>query len=195
MDAFIGEIRMFPFTFTPQGWLRCNAALYNAQEYQALYALIGNHFGGSAQQGTFAVPDLRDQLVVCQGQGPGLSSYTWGQRFGVDQVTLGGSQAPPHSHTVTARVGSAGVTGMTGVAGVVSGVGTSLLSRSITTGAAVTRSYDQAPAQQTTNLGMELSPAYGNLPGGGATAHDNRMPYLGMGFFICADGGTWPEHP
>ncbi|MTV50429.1 tail fiber protein [Heliobacillus mobilis] len=59
MEQMVGEIRLFAFTsFVPQGWLKCDGSLYNWQSYQPLYALIGNIYGGNAQQNTFAVPDL-----------------------------------------------------------------------------------------------------------------------------------------
>ncbi|MBM7868452.1 tail fiber protein [Heliobacterium gestii] len=58
-EPFVGEIMLFAFSsFVPQGWLKCDGTVYNWQPYQALFALIGNTYGGNAQQQTFAVPDL-----------------------------------------------------------------------------------------------------------------------------------------
>lgn len=58
-EQLLGEIRLFPFGYTPQGWLRCDGTLYNVTDYQFLYALIGNIYGSRGVQGqTFVVPDL-----------------------------------------------------------------------------------------------------------------------------------------
>ncbi len=56
-SQFIGEIRLFPFAFTPEGWLRCDGTLYDVMQLQPLYALIGNTYGGVPGK-TFAVPDF-----------------------------------------------------------------------------------------------------------------------------------------
>lgn len=58
MEQLMGEIRLFAFsTFAPLGWFKCDGTSYSIQQFQALYALIGNTYGGTRGQ-TFAVPDL-----------------------------------------------------------------------------------------------------------------------------------------
>lgn len=58
MDQMLGEIRLFAFSqYVPMYWLKCDGTVYNVQTNQALYALIGNTYGGTAPN-TFAVPDL-----------------------------------------------------------------------------------------------------------------------------------------
>lgn len=58
MDQMIGEIRLFAFShYIPMYWLKCDGTVYSALTNQALYALIGNKYGGTAPN-TFAVPDL-----------------------------------------------------------------------------------------------------------------------------------------
>lgn len=56
-EVYVGEISLFPFGFSPQGWFRCDGTLYDIPTYQVLYALIGNTYGGVSGK-TFAVPDL-----------------------------------------------------------------------------------------------------------------------------------------
>lgn len=57
MEPFIGQIELFPYGFAPRGWALCNGALINIITNQALYALLGNRFGGDGRT-TFALPNL-----------------------------------------------------------------------------------------------------------------------------------------
>lgn len=58
MDVFIGTIMLFPYDFTPSGWMPCEGQMLNINQYQALYALIGVKFGGNGST-TFALPNLK----------------------------------------------------------------------------------------------------------------------------------------
>lgn len=58
MDIFIGLIRLLPYKLTPRGWLPCEGQILQIQQNTALFALIGNKFGGDGKT-TFALPDLR----------------------------------------------------------------------------------------------------------------------------------------
>ncbi|HEV7768195.1 MAG TPA: tail fiber protein [Thermoanaerobaculia bacterium] len=65
MDAFIGEIRRFPNQSLPEGWELCDGRLLRLAQYQELYSLIGNMYGGDGRT-TPALPDLRDRTPVHQ---------------------------------------------------------------------------------------------------------------------------------
>lgn len=56
MDPFIGVIELLPFGYAPQGWALCNGASLSVMQYQALYSLIGNKFGGNTS--AFNLPNL-----------------------------------------------------------------------------------------------------------------------------------------
>lgn len=58
MENYLGEICHFAFNFIPRGFIPCNGAIISINQYQAVYALLGNTYGGDGKQ-TFAVPDLR----------------------------------------------------------------------------------------------------------------------------------------
>ncbi|MDR3543214.1 MAG: tail fiber protein [Desulfosporosinus sp.] len=58
MDPFMGLIRLLPYNFTPYGWMSCEGQILQIPNYSALFALIGNKFGGNGTT-TFALPDLR----------------------------------------------------------------------------------------------------------------------------------------
>lgn len=80
-------------------------------QYQALYSLIGNTYGGTYPN-TFALPDLRGRTIIGVGQGPGLPLYNYGDKGGNVAITLSLAQLPVHNHilgtgvTVNAGPGS-----------------------------------------------------------------------------------------
>ncbi|SFV08855.1 Microcystin-dependent protein [Methylobacterium sp. 174MFSha1.1] len=98
MDAFVGEIRAFPYTFTPADWLLCDGTQYNVQQYQALAAVIGSVYGGDGFQ-TFKVPDLRGQAVL-GSNGVGTAPNPVNQKTGKAAVTLDEGQLPSHNHNL-----------------------------------------------------------------------------------------------
>lgn len=53
----IGEIRCVAFNYAPEGWLLCDGQELQTKQYQGLYALISNKFGGNGKT-TFSIPNL-----------------------------------------------------------------------------------------------------------------------------------------
>jgi len=100
-DPFVGEVRSVCFNYAPDGWLLCQGQVVNVNAYQALYALIGNQYGGQASQGTFGIPDLQGRSIIGVGVGFNLSPITWGQKTGQSQVALALGQMPAHIHTAS----------------------------------------------------------------------------------------------
>src|SRR5271155_3610803 len=98
-EAFLGEIRMFGFTFVPQGWAMCNGQLLPISQNTALFSLLGTTYGGDGVS-TFALPNLQSRVPIHQGQGTSLSPYVPGQTGGAESVTLTLSQIPAHFHPV-----------------------------------------------------------------------------------------------
>jgi microcystin-dependent protein len=56
-EPFVGQIQLFPYLFAPRYWLHCDGQLLAIVQYQELYSLLGNQFGGDGMQ-TFALPKL-----------------------------------------------------------------------------------------------------------------------------------------
>lgn len=56
MDCYIGQIELFPYTFAPDGWVSCEGQTLNVSQYSALYAIIGNTYGGNST--VFNLPNL-----------------------------------------------------------------------------------------------------------------------------------------
>ncbi len=61
MNAFIGEIRLFPYGKTPEGWLECEGQTLYITEHAKLYMLLGTKFGGDGKK-EFKLPDLRKKV-------------------------------------------------------------------------------------------------------------------------------------
>ncbi|MCX6305169.1 MAG: tail fiber protein [Bacteroidetes bacterium] len=99
-DAFTGEIELFGFGYTPNGWAACNGQLMSISENTALFALLGTTYGGDGVN-TFGLPDLRGRVPINQGTGPGLTNRVMGQTGGSDYFYLSVPQIPAHAHTVT----------------------------------------------------------------------------------------------
>lgn len=58
MEFFMGSIIQWPMDRAPEGWKLCDGQLLPIIQYQALYSLIGNKYGGDGRT-NFALPDLR----------------------------------------------------------------------------------------------------------------------------------------
>lgn len=92
MEPFLGEIRMFAGFYAPQGWMLCQGQPLAITQYQALFSLLGNKYGGDGKT-TFNLPDFRGRLPVHVGEGIVL-----GQKGGEYANTLTIAQMPPHTH-------------------------------------------------------------------------------------------------
>ncbi|POA98486.1 phage tail protein, partial [Chromobacterium sinusclupearum] len=47
MDAYIGTIIPFGFDYPPIDWAQCQGQTLQVSQNQALYAVIGNYYGGT----------------------------------------------------------------------------------------------------------------------------------------------------
>ena len=95
-EPYVGEIRMFGFSFAPNGWLFCEGQLLPIAENDTLFQLIGTTYGGDGQT-NFALPDLRGRIPIHQG-----NNFNLAEMGGVEQVTLTVQQIPIHNHALLA---------------------------------------------------------------------------------------------
>lgn len=100
-NPFLGEIRMVPFNFAPEGWAMCNGQILSVQQNTALFSLLGTYYGGNGTS-TFGLPDFRSRVPIHQGQGAGLSMYNIAQSGGTENVVMTTAQMPSHTHLVYA---------------------------------------------------------------------------------------------
>lgn len=115
---FVGEICTFAFNYCPQGFLPANGSLQSINTYNALFALLGNQFGGDGRT-TFGLPDLRARVVAGTGTSPdtGVGTVNWGQKDGSSTVTLNANNLPQHTHPAAVAAGSLSGTASLAVSG------------------------------------------------------------------------------
>lgn len=109
-----GSIVPYAGTAAPTGFLLCFGQALNAStspQYQALYEVIGNTYGGSDNT-DFVVPDLRGRVVAGQDdmggtsadrltdQSGGLDGDTLGDTGGAETHQLTESELAAHSHGI-----------------------------------------------------------------------------------------------
>ena len=102
MDAYIGEIRAFPYGFVPENWMECNGQALPINQNAELYSVIGTVFGGDGKT-TFNLPDLRGAAALGAGTDAQGNSYTFGRAVGTPTVTLTEVQMPAHSHALQSQ--------------------------------------------------------------------------------------------
>ncbi|MEA4839520.1 MAG: tail fiber protein [Bacteroidales bacterium] len=178
MDAFIGEIKAFPFGYPPYGWLLCDGSVYNVQQFPTLFSIIGNTYGGTLNQ-TFKVPDLQKRVPMSCSQ-----DYPYGVSDGMVSVALTKDELPAHKHTFKC-LQVTDYTKMTNQPDV-SNYLTAAYSKSAAKGVFA---YSNFKKDNTILNGLTVSPAGINVP------HENRMPYLVIPFYICCDSDYYPPRP
>lgn len=57
VDSYIGEIRLFVGRNPPASWAFCSGQTLSITENQALFAIIGNQYGGDGRT-TFQLPNI-----------------------------------------------------------------------------------------------------------------------------------------
>ncbi|WP_151089228.1 phage tail protein [Hymenobacter baengnokdamensis] len=172
MDPFVGEIRLMPYTFAPQGWFTCSGQLLAIQQYTALFSLLGTQYGGNGTS-TFALPDLRGRACIGAGQGPGLQSYPQGTATGTESVTLLAAEMPVHTHGVSAAVP------------VNTGRGTAPSPLNGYFAKTASEEYGSTADNGSMAAGVVTGTA---SPAGSSQPHDNRMPYLPLNYCIAWQG-------
>lgn len=211
-DPFIGEIKMFAGNYAPSGYALCLGQQLTAQQNQALFALIGNTYGGNGST-TFNLPNMQGRVPVGTGNfadSSGTYMVNPGKTGGALNTQLTVANLPPHTHAATFTP-----TGQSAVNVSVS-VGTSS-SAPITNPTPDSTVYLTA-AQAQTDSGdpVALSGLYtnavtgtlaklggvqvtGNAAAGSVTVGStgsgalftNLQPYLGVSFIIALQG-IWP---
>ena len=158
---FLGELRLFSYNNTPNGWVHCNGQLMPILTNQALFALLGTTYGGDGAT-TFALPDLRGRVPTHNGNG-----HFQGEKAGATAVTLSESQMPQHLHFLGANNAN-------------SDKDSAFVAPKGTLGA-VNNGYRTA-----TNLTAIEPSTVTNV--GGSQPHENRQPFLALTFMIAVQG-------
>ncbi len=169
-DPILGQLMLIGFNFCPRGWMSAEGQLLAISSNTALFSLYGTTYGGDGRT-TFMLPDLRGRVPIGYGQGPGLSNYAWGQKAGLEYVTLITPEIPSHSHTGHVVAISGAVANKASPNG-------NVLARS-----SVNDIYIQgAPTDPMANGTVQTDAT------GGSQSHENRMPYLAMKWCVATQG-------
>lgn len=166
-EPFVGEIRIFAGNYAPRNWAFCQGQLMSIGEFDALFSLLGNIYGGDGRT-TFGLPDLRGRVPVHQGTGPGLTPRIAGNLYGNEEVTLQVEQLPRHSHAIQA----AGAADSATPQGNLPGDGSVSSSKAYSPSA-------QTPATMAADM-LEVS--------GDGLPHNNIMPSLAVNYIISLMG-------
>lgn len=162
-DPFLGEIRLFGFGFPPQGWAKCDGALLQISQNNALYALIGTRYGGDGKT-NFNLPDMRGRVPLHRS-----SVYGIGQKGGSEGVALTNDTMPAHNHPVLGA--SAGGDAFKGGN-----------TKSLATSTDATDPIYQPPANLAAMNAGVISTT------GGGQSHNNMQPGLVINFCIATTG-------
>ncbi len=65
-QPIVGELMLWAGPRIPGGWERADGRLLRIMEYQMLFTLIGDRFGGDGRQ-TFALPDVQKDAQANKG--------------------------------------------------------------------------------------------------------------------------------
>ena len=167
-DPFMSMINMTGFNWAPEKYALCNGQIMNISDNTALFALIGDKFGGDGAK-TYGLPDLQGRTPV--GVGEWGEEYPRGRAGGQESVVLTENNLPSHSHRVMCQPDTSATT----VAN--------------PEGKTYSPTIPQARAYSTlpTNY-VDLHPAALPTATGGNAPHTNMQPYTVINFIIAVSG-------
>jgi len=91
-------------TTAPTGWLLCNGDAVSRTTYSSLWTALGttsSPYGQGDGSTTFNLPDMRGRVGAGVGTGTysGATARTLGGTLGEENITVGATNLPSHSHT------------------------------------------------------------------------------------------------
>ncbi len=163
---------MFGGAFAPEGWAICRGQILPISQFEALFTLIGNTYGGDGST-NFGLPDMQGRAPVHRGQGPGITqNYPLGLKAGAEAVALTPQEMPLHRHAFQASKGAGG----------------SANPENNVIGSAPAVTIFKSREAPESKLPASMVPTVG-----GGQPHANRMPYVTITFIISLEG-DFPPH-
>ena len=93
----VGEIKIYPLSTAPVGWLNCDGSAISRTEYADLFSVIGITFGSGNGSTTFNLPNLSGRVPV--GIDPNDNDFnSIGKTGGEKEHTLTVGEMPEHNH-------------------------------------------------------------------------------------------------
>ena len=93
----VSEIRLFASSVEPGQ--SCDGRLLSVSEYPELFTALGTHYGGDGVV-AFGLPDLRSEVAIGAGAGPGLPPRFLGEYVGVESIPLTAAELTSHAHPI-----------------------------------------------------------------------------------------------
>lgn len=91
-----GEIRMWPTSSAPSGFLVADGSAISRTTYATLYSLIGTTFGSGDGSTTFNLPNFQNKFPL------GVGTNAVGATGGAFTKTIATTNLPSHTHSVSA---------------------------------------------------------------------------------------------
>jgi len=168
---FAGQVTLIAGTYAPKGWLLCNGSTLLISDYQLLYAVIGNRYGGDGYT-TFKLPDLRERIPNHRG-----NNFYQGMTGGWTHVQLTPNHLPAHNHPLR-----------TSTSNVVESTPTNNVLSTVQSRYPTTLYANYAPSHVTSLAQDSLKNEGGSQP------LATMPPYLTFNFIINYDG-YYPSRP
>lgn len=173
-EELIGTIKLFAGNFAPRGYMLCNGAILSINQNQALFAILGNTYGGDGRT-TFALPNLNGRMPIGAGTSNTGKSAALGEASGTPQTTILNSNLP--SMISQMRVSKSNASTST---------------PSSTSSIAVSGTYagrDFVPINSFVDAAPDTVINPGSVTFTGQNLPINNMPpYLGLNYIICSVG-------
>lgn len=96
-EPFIGEIRIFPYGYSPKGWASCNGDRIYISQAPALYSVISTIYGGDGYS-YFFLPNLNGRTPIHKDN----YLLSIGNKGGSNSAALSANQIPNHTHRLVA---------------------------------------------------------------------------------------------
>ena len=91
--APVGSIVIWGSEDIPENYLKCEGQILSREEYASLFNVIGTTFGDGDGTTTFALPDMRNYVVVGMSDDTDINAI--GKKYGEKEHTLTTEEIPP----------------------------------------------------------------------------------------------------
>ncbi|AUS85003.1 phage tail protein [Lysinibacillus capsici] len=208
-EMYMGSIVAWPAPFAPKYWAFCNGQELPIQQNQALFAVLGNRYGGDGKN-TFCLPNLNGRVPVgaCGNGGmggtipQGVTTCNLGQTGGVEKITLSPLNMPQHTHSATTSTSNLTVSNMNVAIPASSQGGGSNSPNNASLAASVDQGMGTADfyTAGTTDTNLKPFSVSGGTVSGNVTttiapagqlapsALDIRQPFQALNYIICIQG-------
>jgi microcystin-dependent protein len=97
-ECYVGSIVLWAGNFVPRNWMLCNGQTVSINDYQILYAVIGDTYGGNGTS-TFDLPNLIGKVPLGASNVNPLGSNGGGATATATGITtLTANNLPAHDH-------------------------------------------------------------------------------------------------